>query len=143
MSGRRLVLLAAGLLLLPGCAVPLFPECGGWLQGERRCIDGKSLSFLVPGGTTKDDVIGKLGFPTRVLRNGTVYGYDWGMASWLFILAGAGGGAAGVAEKNHVLLIEFDADGRVVRHAVREGYFFPEGEFPKSAPSAADGSTER
>jgi len=144
LSARRFLLYAAGLFLLAGCAVPLYPKCGGWLQGEDRCIDGKSLSFIVPGETTKDDVIGRIGFPTRVLRHGAVYGYDWEMPSWLLILAGPTTAAAGMLEKNHVLLVEFDGKGRVIRYAERTGYFFPVPEFPQKGSAApADDPAEQ
>ncbi|MBP2673171.1 MAG: hypothetical protein H6Q84_11 [Deltaproteobacteria bacterium] len=143
MSDNRAIALSLLLLLLPGCAIPLYPKCGGWLQGEKKCIDEKTLSFIVPGVTTKDDVIGKIGFPSRMLRGGAVYGYDWETASWLVILAGYTTAAAGVLEKNHVLLIAFDGNGRVVRTAERTGYFFPEGEFPKVAPAVPDDPAER
>ncbi|MBE0602264.1 MAG: hypothetical protein IH611_01370 [Deltaproteobacteria bacterium] len=144
MSVKRLPVLAAVVLLLGGCAIPLYPKCGGWLQGKERCLDRKSLAFIVPGETTKDDVIGKIGFPTRVLRNGTLYGYDWETPSWLVILAGPTTAAGGMLEKNHVLLVEFDENSRVVRYAERTGYFFPESKLPeKRSPAPAEDPAER
>jgi hypothetical protein len=143
LSGNRALTLSVLLLLLPGCAIPLYPKCGGWLQGEKKCIDEKTLSIFVPGVTTKDDVIGKIGFPSRLLRDGAVYGYDWETASWLLILAGYTTAVAGVLEKNHVLLIAFDGNGRVVRYVERTGYFFPEGDFPKLEPVPPDNAAER
>lgn len=134
MSGRRFLLCCAFLLLLPGCAIPVVQKCDGWLQQGGRCIDPETLSFIVPGETTKDDVIRRIGLPTRVLRGATVYGYDWDMASW-FVTAPASSSV--VSNKHHLLWVVFDERGRVVKHEEREGYYTPWLEIlPESLPSA-------
>lgn len=124
--------LPALFVVLAGCAVPLTQKCKGWFSGGMgtECIDEKRVSFIVPGMTTKDDVIRNLGFPSRVLRNGSVYAYDREMGSWLMFIA-AGGGAAGfVVSKDHLLLVEFDPEDRVIRSVRKEGGAALEPEFP-------------
>jgi hypothetical protein len=134
------MVLSVLMLSFAGCAVPFSQKCDGWFSGGDgpRCIDEKRVSFIVPGKTTKDDVIGNLGFPSRVLRNGAVYAYDLDMLSWLvFFGAGYSGGAFGVS-KDHLLLVEFDAENRVVRLARKEGYAALEPEFPPDGEAGAD-----
>ena len=143
MSARNkgvLVVLSALFLASSGCAIPLSQKCEGWFSGGSgpRCIDEKRVFFIVPGMTTKDDVIGKLGFPSRVLRNGSVYGYDLEMGSWLvFVGAGYSGEVFGIT-KDHLLLVEFDAENRVARFARKEGYTAIAPEFPSAGEAGAD-----
>ena len=134
MSGRRFLVFSAFLCLLQACAFPVAQKCDGWLQQGGRCIEADTLSFIVSGETTKDDVIRRIGLPTRVLRGATVYGYDWEMASWFAISPAS---SSLVSNKHHLLWIEFDERGRVVRHEKREGYYLPSLEtYPESSPSA-------
>ena len=135
MSGRRFLVFSAFLFLLQACAIPVTQKCNGWLQQGGRCIDPETLSFIVPGETTKDDLIRRIGVPTRVLRGGAVYGYDWEMASW-FAIAPLSNSL--VSNKHHLLWVEFDERGRVVRHEEKEGHYLPWLEIPPESPPSAD-----
>ena len=135
MSGRRFLVFSAFLFLLPGCAFPVLQKCDGWLQQGGRCIEPETLSFIVPGETSKDDVIRRIGLPNRVLRGAAVYGYDWEMASW-FVIAPYSNSV--VSNKHHILWVEFDERGRVVRHEEREGYYLPLLETYAESPPSED-----
>jgi hypothetical protein len=140
LSGRWFLALSAIVFLLPGCAFPVTQKCDGWLQQEgRRCIDPKTLSFIVPGETTKDDMIRRIGLPTRVFRGGAVYGYDWEMASWFAI---APLSHSVVSNKHHLLRVEFDVRGRVVRYEEKEGYYLPGLEISPESPTSVDNFTQ-
>ena len=135
MSRRRFPVFSAFLCLLQACAIPVVQKCDGWLQQGGRCIDPETLSFIVPGETTKDDVIRRIGLPTRVLRGAAVYGYDWKMASWFAITPLSN---SVVSDKHHLLWVEFDERGRVVRYEGREGYYLPWLEIPPESPPSAE-----
>lgn len=120
----RPVLLAAILPIawLPGClAVPL---------SEPKVLAGaevmpEQLEFLVPGVTTRVEVIERLGQPDIEWEDARVFSFDWDMR-WGVMIWAVGGytvGYVGITEipVHHLLLIEFDEDWRVCRfeHVVR------------------------
>jgi hypothetical protein len=126
------------MLASAGCAVPLKQRCDGWFQGAGKCIDRKELAPIVPRETTKDDVIRILGYPDRMDRDGTVYVYEWEMASWAWFIGAGTSGAGGVFEKSHVFLVAFDGRGRVLRREEKEGYSHPGREFSAEPPVTVD-----
>lgn len=101
-------------------------DLAGYANRGAQAVLVVALGSVVPGG----DVIGSLGFPSRVLRNGSMYAYDRKMGSWLVFIAAGGSGAGFVIPMDHLLLIEFDGENRVLRSARREGYTTIAPEFP-------------
>ncbi len=67
---------------------------------------------LVEGQTTREEVLLRLGEPDDFQASGSVFIYRWTVGRGVWASAGAGGG---VIERTHLLRMEFDASGHLVR----------------------------
>lgn len=92
-------------------------------------------------------MIRELGPPSRLFRSGSVYGYDRELGGWVVVFPGLGGALGFGLPLHHLLLVEFDAENRVVRHAWKDGYGVPGPDFPDDgktgsgeAPTGAGGA---
>lgn len=112
-------LLAGSLLLAQGCIViPL----------DHVTDDGfvakDAISGLREGRASRVDVLMRLGEPDRRYLEDRVFGYRWTEMLAVVLFGGPGAAGAFDVSETRMLLVEFDADGRVRRadvlHAVRE-----------------------
>jgi hypothetical protein len=113
-----LFFLLSALIQLEGCIMAPAPT------KEDKVLAGKpvteeQLSFLTPKITTKEDVIARLGSPNVIWEDACVFIYHWdirqGILFWAVGAYYAGGAGMKDIAKHYLLLIEFDAQGRVLR----------------------------
>lgn len=109
--------LACGGLALGLCGCVVVP--GGDLPGPGH-VEPTSMAALTPGQTTRVDVLMMLGDPDQRRLDDRVFGYLWHelVAAILY-----GNQLAGEVDftRRRLLLIEFDADGRLRRMDVVGG----------------------
>ena len=110
---------AAGLLaglLLSGCAIPIMP---GPHRDTREALGDNVPEFIVPGVTTREDVLSTLGGADGAALDESwlSYGSVEGQGGVIFLVGHYGGvGAFGVeAVKHHRLVVYFDERGVVER----------------------------
>lgn len=108
--------LVGGCVMLP---VPL---------SESKVLAGspvrpEQLAFLVPGRTTREEVVKHLGQPGIVWEDMHVYVYRWDMRQGVLLWAaggmsgGATAGGAGMTDipKHYLLLLQVDGTGQLLR----------------------------
>lgn len=116
LAGGTLIVLAAWLLA--GCiAVPIPVAEKKVLSGSP--VGAAQLAFLEPGRTTREETLKRLGAPALVWEDARISVYPWDTRQGVLLwaaggYASAGSGAADIP-RHHLLLLEFDADGRLVR----------------------------
>ena len=98
---------AAGLVLLAGCVFPL-PEHGG----TGAAIPIETVNKLIPGTTSRAEVLLALGEPSQRISEDRAFVYRW---SRIVGMWGAGIGAAGDIEMPRRLCLEFDSNGILTR----------------------------
>ena len=98
---------AAGLVLLAGCVFPL-PEHGG----TGAAIPIEAVNKLIPGTTSRAEVLLALGEPSQRISEDRAFVYRW---SRIVGFWGAGIGAAGDIEMPRRLCLEFDSNGILTR----------------------------
>lgn len=118
-------------------------------------VDEAQLAFLVPGVTTKAEVLERLGKPALIWENARLFAYPWEMRQGiLFWAAGAYyTGAFGMTDlpKHYLLVVRFDEEERVQRFSrlvrpwgesfaevVREWLGEPSGASPEADDREAD-----
>ena|ERR1039458_1831091 len=109
--------------LCQGCiAVPL-PASGKKASCGTR-ISQEETRFIRAGQTTRDEIIARFGEPFANCEEPEAIAYNWVVVSgYWYWLAGTGGpglvpGRSEI-ERNEVLLVQFDREGRVKRFALR------------------------
>jgi outer membrane protein assembly factor BamE (lipoprotein component of BamABCDE complex) len=102
--------LVCGTLVFPGCFIPTM-EHHEDIQ-TRGAVDEDVIGFLKTGKTTREDILMAFGEPDYCWARERKALYHWKM-TWAYwaIAAPGGGGAAGSAERNYVLVLEFDTNG--------------------------------
>ena len=101
------------LLLAQGCVVIPVGH-----QPEVGFVDEKRVAELRASGFSRADVLLRLGEPDRRYLEDRVLGYLWTETiAWVFV---GGPGAVGGTDvwETRILLVEFDADGRLRRAEV-------------------------
>lgn len=79
-----------------------------------RAIDPKTAIEI--GVTTREEIVARAGEPDAIWEDERIFAYNWEHANWLFIVGVAYvGGGAGYGYAHQMLLIQFDASGRVAR----------------------------
>lgn len=131
---------AVGLLsglLLSGCPLPIPP---GLHHGTRENLDENVPEFIVPGVTTREDVVSTLGGADGAALDESwlSYGSVEGQGGVVFLVGGYGGvGAFGVeAVQHHRLVVFFDERGVVERTQMETRLC------PKALVAAGSGSGE-
>lgn len=119
--------LLAAALCLGGCPVPIPP---GYTAASRENLGAEVTSQLVPGVTTREEVLLQLGEPDGAGPHDSwlAYGSVYGRGGVLFVIV-AGGGAAGAGGERmeyHRLIASFDergvlSDVQFVDHECWEG----------------------
>jgi hypothetical protein len=102
--------LIALALNLWGCAVPV-----AW-HTEGRLVDKTEASSIVPGTTTREEILKQLGRPAHVWDRPRVIGYEWRQVRELLLIGAMGLGSENLSY-NRAFFIQFDSDDRVVRCA--------------------------
>lgn len=135
--------------LAQGCVfIPLPETC---VSGEE--VTKKELTSIIPGITTKTEIVDMLGEPDVLWLDENIFAYNWKMA-WAIMpwIVGAGGQAAGGIEeftKDYALLIQFDHNDRVVRfERIKRSMFTSYGEMLKNwtkqeNETSSDNNTEK
>jgi hypothetical protein len=112
--------LAMGLAaVLAGCVLPVIPRNAAW----RQTLSPSSCQFVVPGKTTRADVLLALGEPDySVGVDATFVYWQSGITGGFVVFLAAGGGGAGAGISNSQELrceIEFDQSGVVASSLVQ------------------------
>jgi len=118
MPGPALVRLVCLALTLTSCiAVPLPTSETKVLAGTP--VTDEQLAFLTAHVTTRQQVIEALGNPNVIWEDARVFVYNWEMRQGilLWVVGGYATGYSGAKDipKHYMLLIQFDAQGRVQR----------------------------
>jgi hypothetical protein len=102
----------AGCIIIP---VPL-PE-DTVLAGNP--VTPEQTAFIVPGVTTRAEVVERLGPPSILWDDARVIIYDWEMRAGVVILLAGGPGGGSVADldisAHYLVIMEFDEEDRVLR----------------------------
>lgn len=107
---------ASALLLLgasTGCLVVPTTE-QGLLEGRSR-IQAKDQTFLTPGKTTREEALLRLGEPDEVLNGETCFIYQWTVSVGFWFVVAQYNAAGGNIPRTHLLMLEFDPGGRLLR----------------------------
>lgn len=124
-AGRRRIMVCVGvgafLLLLVGCLV--LPT-NYYQAGSRHNIKPETADFLVPGITTKEEVLLKLGEPDYASEDGQRFGYAWTKvkAIWIIVSSAPGGIGGGEFPYSDVLMTSFDCSNRVSEVRLLKGW---------------------
>lgn len=105
---KRLFAIAAALLLVTGCVILPLPEHGGW--GES--ISPDAIDKLVPGTTSRAEVLLALGQSSMELLDDHAYVYRWERNVGIFAMYGGDTGGIPVPRQ---LCLEFDNNGILSR----------------------------
>jgi hypothetical protein len=110
--------------LLFSCVIIPIPTAEHQIEGSktRGEITERTLEFMRPGATTREETLLTLGGPDSVWNNESILAYQWLMVGGYAFMGvgvaspGGMGGAVGANAwfKKYVLLLEFDA-GNVVK----------------------------
>jgi outer membrane protein assembly factor BamE (lipoprotein component of BamABCDE complex) len=113
---RSLIVVAAtaGLALIAGCPLPLRPL--GYEAGSRGNVPAGQPKWIVPGTTSREDVLLRLGTPDEQARDGRWIGYlssrhEGGIA--LFLPFGSGGAITAETYTERRLVVWLDERGIV------------------------------
>lgn len=109
------------LCLHPGCLAIPIPQAHRNIEREGKKIEEATLSFVVPGKTTKAEFIEKIGQPYLMLDDHGVMAYYWKMlAAYVPYVVGGGpyAAAAGIAEvkPQYLLLVSYDDQGVITNY---------------------------
>jgi hypothetical protein len=111
MNGLRMAVVIGMLAIISGC---LLIPVDYHTPGSRHNISPDVRSKLVPGVTSKEEVLLMLGEPDYVSEDGQDLGYAWSKVKLIVVVAAPGGGGdIGEWGKDYVLHIVFDANNRV------------------------------
>lgn len=111
-------LLAAALLLAPGCIIVPTPEHG--LLHGRGAITPADTAWVRVGATTREEVLLHFGEPEACLEGGRILCYRWSVAHGYYLVGGYAVGYAGPIAKFYLLLFTFDDEGAVTRWALAQ-----------------------
>ena len=101
-------------------------------QQSRTNVDEAAARIIIPGQTTKEEVVLKLGGPDEVSSDGRALIYRWAKVKFLLIPMGyAPLPEIPKVQKQYQLLITFDEHGIVTKREVQGRYT----SFPKAQPS--------
>jgi hypothetical protein len=114
----------AGILLSACIPVPLV---SGYEDDSRQNVPAQAPAFVVPGRTTREDVVLALGEPDRSAVDGSwlLYGSGYGRGGLALLAVGGAGGALGVAEEKmryRLLIFRFDDTGVVSSTEMKEKF---------------------
>jgi hypothetical protein len=119
---RWAICLGFAFFLCSGCIIIPTAEHGRDFPTRVR-IEKKTLDLIVPGKTTRKEVLIQLGEPDVVMKKEQIFAYYWTLTAGYFIVgAGYGGGAAPIG-RTHIVLVEFDDRGIVKRCETKGGNF--------------------
>ena len=114
-AGALALLLAAAA---GGCIITPVVHHTPWETAHRGEIAAADVALLVPGVTSRRDVLLLLGEPDLRGEEDRVLGYVWDQA-WLFWgVFSQGGGAAGEGVRHGALMVRFDEGGILVRSEI-------------------------
>jgi outer membrane protein assembly factor BamE (lipoprotein component of BamABCDE complex) len=94
-----------------GCMIPL----NSHVSDSRKNVQGGSLPTIIPGQTTREEILLTLGEPDAVYYNQTEFSYSSEKVLLIWFIAAGGGGAAGKVKKKNKLIITFDEKGRALK----------------------------
>ena len=113
------------LLTVITSVILLFTGCVGYIPSfSKEPISGKKITprdadFVIPGKTTRAEVIRKLGTQCRAPSRVSAMGYGWemptGTAFWIVFSAYHGAAGSHEFSHRHALFLEFDARSIVTR----------------------------
>lgn len=98
-----------------GCIIFPFPHYASPKSDSLRQNVSQELgSFPAPRENTREEVLLRLGVPDKVTVDGGRFHYHWNRIVFVWGVGGQYGGWGGSVFKNYELLIDFDAEGKVV-----------------------------
>lgn len=114
-----------------GCVIIPTTEHVPVVGPTRGLIDQETLESIRVGVTTREEVLLRLGEPDVVMRNERLFAYHW-VTNTGYVIGGGGatgsitggGGVGAIRQKRYLALVEFDEQGIVKRHEVKEGWLF-------------------
>lgn len=124
-SGSLIVILISAL----GAGCVIIPTKEYVTGPTRGRIEQETLASIRDGATTREEVLVRLGEPDVVMRNERLFAYHWVTSTgYLFVApvpggpyGGGGGGYEGpLWQTRYLALVEFDEQGIVKRHEVKE-----------------------
>ena len=118
-----LLVVLLSLLALSGCLILPIPLSGDRVVSGVR-VEVEQVDALLPGVTSRAEVLARIGPPTVHWRDARVFVYEWetldAVVIWAF--GACSGGAAGALDitGDHALIMQFDARGMLQRREVVE-----------------------
>lgn len=116
-TGLYIVLSLIGMGCIP---VPVFSPWYG--KYSRTNVDEATAQIIIPGQTTKREVLLMLGAPDEVSPDGRSIVYHWAKVRFLLFFM-FGYGANLPLEKQYHLLVTFDERGVVTQREVKQGAY--------------------
>lgn len=118
MKTKSLLLLPIMALLFTGCAIVPIP-LPSKDSAHGKAISANDVRFIVPGQTTRAEVVARLGDQFRDSPRLPVLAYSWEKPAigigWVWIVMTPGVVGSGFVERSHwrAFFVKFDAIGRV------------------------------
>lgn len=118
--GRSMLLAGLAAVPLGGCIMIPYPHPPSRIEGSRRSPSEAEIGAIVPGQTTRADLLLTLGEPDHVSPDERLMVWRWSTSEWsIFFAAGAGySGTMGTSDvpiRNHHA-VSLDERGVVVGH---------------------------
>ena len=104
--------------LMQGCVV--IPHPPYLVQGRGEITRGDS-SKIVPGETTREEILLRFGEPSASLDEGKVFIYAWIMNAGIWAVGAGYSGDAGEIRQKNLFLVEFDDNHFVKKHELNPG----------------------
>jgi hypothetical protein len=130
--------IALALAFAPGCLI--YPDSGILEDGQRRGFAPReALAALVPGSSTRADVLCALGQPDWASADGSQLAYWTREVQWILFAYVIADLALEASGDDHFLLFRFDERGRLAERAERtESFSHRLGSTMKSPPAPFD-----
>lgn len=114
---RQYVLLIPVIIMIYGCVYIPIPEHG------KSIIPDEVMRFLVPGKTTRADVLLRFGDPLQRLEEDRYFLYHWKTIEGYWVFGYGYSGAASPSKDLHYLCLEFTPENLLKRWKHFEGGF--------------------
>ena len=108
--------------LCSGCIIIPTAEHGRNFPTRVR-IEKKTLDLIVPGKTTRKEVLVQMGEPDVTMKKEQVFAYYWTLTAGYFLVLYPYGSTEAPIGRTHIVLVEFDDRGVVKRCETKDGSF--------------------
>ena len=109
----RALIIAGMVAFVTACVAPLQPE-------EIRALEDRSVAFIVPGKTTREDVLTHFGAPTKAFEGERIFTYRMTLSETVGLTTSPGyqypNGTTTRRVHGYHLVVIFDRDGKVARY---------------------------